>query len=724
MMRRGRNENSRSADGSRQVNNGLNSSIARPAATVMTPQTIGLTTVSHYNNTLPILLQRQLGLVTTPLGLSRVPLVYFPNNRADSNAIATQSYLLQLMQRRAVALGEEQLMLNSMDRERRAKAIALAVQVNSARLPGTPSHQSSLPEQLERSLMSSEMSVVTASGTDVETSTKTQEADQQDSSSLMELCRRSQWEKLLQIIKANENCILQILYVDSSNCSGEVKGGRTTTLLHQVLRSHNPDVSGRLKLINTILGSKNAKKACSLRAEPLGSLPLHVALYRDNKLDSLTRERVVEALVKIYPHAVSIQEYSNVRKTGGKTPLHIMGRQYSSTGIARKLIQASLAAVKIRDDKGWLPIHHACRWRSSPEKLKLLIDAYPKSVFQTTHDSLKKTPLDLVRDDATKDRPHLALIAILKDSMASLNSNDKLISDKSSEFSNSNGTSTKSSSSVASPVVNSNNSSQSFKSTKSSTTIRKHQSRPPPTLPIIDLLPDVLSLCHPQALNALYSQIPILSTQQAGSLLHHLLLTQEVPQQQKLQIIRCLTKTHPNSIAIHDSNGSLPLHILFHKGSQIHLLIKLQLLKYFVMHCHPSSCTQTDKQGKTPMHLAAANETAASPSQQSDLLELFQLLHKSSPQSISIPDTLGYLPFHYHILSAQATKETILFFIEQHPKSLYCKTNEGDTPFSLFLSSVEDPLNDPLRLVFEEHISNLNENTCTSEHLSKRIKFY
>jgi len=60
------------------------------------------------------------------------------------------------------------------------------------------------------------------------------------------------------------------------------------------------------------------------------------------------------------------------------------------------------------DKKGFLPAHVACSRHCSPEKLGMLLQVNPTSLFAKTHDG--KMLLDLAKQTATKSHPNYTLI--------------------------------------------------------------------------------------------------------------------------------------------------------------------------------------------------------------------------------------------------------------------------------------------------------------------------
>ncbi len=62
----------------------------------------------------------------------------------------------------------------------------------------------------------------------------------------------------------------------------------------------------------------------------------------------------------------------------------------------------------MRDKKGFLPVHVACSRHCSPEKLEMLLQVNPASLFAKTDDG--RSLLDLAQSTATKSHPNYALI--------------------------------------------------------------------------------------------------------------------------------------------------------------------------------------------------------------------------------------------------------------------------------------------------------------------------
>lgn len=141
-----------------------------------------------------------------------------------------------------------------------------------------------------------------------------------------------------------------------------------------------------------------------------GSLPLHVILQRNTKMDSTTKEHLAYALVEANAEALVVEG-----GVGKRTPLHIAFTDYISPALACYMIQVGRRATTMKDKKGWLPIHVACSRHCSPEKLQMLLDASPSSLHELTKDG--QSLLSLAMSTATKSHPNFALIRKLKEEL-------------------------------------------------------------------------------------------------------------------------------------------------------------------------------------------------------------------------------------------------------------------------------------------------------------------
>lgn len=85
---------------------------------------------------------------------------------------------------------------------------------------------------------------------------------------------------------------------------------------------------------------------------------------------------------------------------------------YISPRLTKIMIQAGPQACFMKDRKGYLPAHVACSRHCSPEKLQMLLNVNPASLFAKTNQG--HTLLSLATSTATKSHPNYALIDDLR----------------------------------------------------------------------------------------------------------------------------------------------------------------------------------------------------------------------------------------------------------------------------------------------------------------------
>eukprot|EP00535_Pseudo-nitzschia_heimii_P002255 CAMPEP_0197185068 /NCGR_PEP_ID=MMETSP1423-20130617/11121_1 /TAXON_ID=476441 /ORGANISM="Pseudo-nitzschia heimii, Strain UNC1101" /LENGTH=301 /DNA_ID=CAMNT_0042636031 /DNA_START=598 /DNA_END=1503 /DNA_ORIENTATION=- len=177
----------------------------------------------------------------------------------------------------------------------------------------------------------------------------------------------------------------------------------STTVLHQAITSKG-DIKKRARVIQEIL--RITPHASSIK-NGYGSLPLHVISQRNTKIDSKTKEMLILDLMNSYPESLTQQG-----GVGLRTPLHIIFTDYISPKLTATMIQYGRRACFMRDKKGFLPAHVACSRHCSPEKLEMLLQVNPDSLFAETEDG--RTLLGLAKSTATKTHPNYALISDLE----------------------------------------------------------------------------------------------------------------------------------------------------------------------------------------------------------------------------------------------------------------------------------------------------------------------
>lgn len=204
------------------------------------------------------------------------------------------------------------------------------------------------------------------------------------------MCRGNQWNSVLDSIRSN-------ILIQTTNMT--MDNNISTTIIHQAITSKG-DINKRAIVIREIL--QVTPHAASIK-NGYGSLPLHVICQRNVKMNSSMKEILIRDLINAYPGSLTVQG-----GVGKRTPLHIIFTDYVSAEVTEFMIQYGRGACFMRDKNGFLPAHVACSRHCSPEKLKMLLDVNPGSLFEKTNDG--RTPLCLAKSKATKSHPNYALI--------------------------------------------------------------------------------------------------------------------------------------------------------------------------------------------------------------------------------------------------------------------------------------------------------------------------
>eukprot|EP00536_Pseudo-nitzschia_multiseries_P003077 jgi/Psemu1/236370/estExt_Genewise1.C_430189 len=207
---------------------------------------------------------------------------------------------------------------------------------------------------------------------------------------VFQMCRGNQWNSVLNSIRSNR--LIQTTNMTMDN-------NITTTIIHQAITSKG-DITKRAMVIQEIL--QVTPYAASIK-NGYGSLPLHVICQRNVKMNSAKKERLIRHLINAYPMSLTVQG-----GVGKRTPLHIIFTDYVSVGVTELMIRRGMGACFMTDKNGFLPAHVACSRHCSPEKLDMLLQVNPASLFEKSKDG--RTLLDLARCKATKSHPNYALI--------------------------------------------------------------------------------------------------------------------------------------------------------------------------------------------------------------------------------------------------------------------------------------------------------------------------
>jgi hypothetical protein len=142
----------------------------------------------------------------------------------------------------------------------------------------------------------------------------------------------------------------------------------------------------------------------------------------------------------------------------------------------------------------------------------------------------------------------------------------------------------------------------------------------------------------------------------------------ECKNQCRSSIILTCIDNHPESLAIADDHGRLPLHILLSSISSTIYIALMMMEKY------PAALQHRDCIGDLPLHIECKNQCRSSIT--SRCIELY-------PEALSIADGQGYLPSHMLILSESSTVADALMMIEKYPPALQHQTKGGHLPLHI-----------------------------------------
>jgi ankyrin repeat protein len=108
---------------------------------------------------------------------------------------------------------------------------------------------------------------------------------------------------------------------------------------------------------------------------------------------------------------------ASIRNAGGLTPFHQVCRHRPPMDVIELFISCiGFYILTLSDNKGNLPIHHACATNASPELINALVELYPES--KVKQDASGATPLHFIV--ANPDLNMIALAAICTEGSASI----------------------------------------------------------------------------------------------------------------------------------------------------------------------------------------------------------------------------------------------------------------------------------------------------------------
>mmetsp|Transcript_10121 Transcript_10121/g.14623 ORF Transcript_10121/g.14623 Transcript_10121/m.14623 type:complete len:171 (-) Transcript_10121:38-550(-) len=162
------------------------------------------------------------------------------------------------------------------------------------------------------------------------------------------------------------------------------------------------------------------------------------------------------------------------------------------------------------------------------------------------------------------------------------------------------------------------------------------------------------------------------------------LLHQVIAGEFSKDLVKFFLRQNPESLKLQDGNGMTPLH---------HACINCKsepfsamALVFILVHVSPESCIVKDISGRTPvqlfrkeasskhangmlaMHNLAKSAKCANGSIEEFDYSLLLFLFQSYPESVSMPDDSGMLPFHYAALNEACSIEFVMQLVSLYPE--------------------------------------------------------
>jgi ankyrin repeat protein len=131
-----------------------------------------------------------------------------------------------------------------------------------------------------------------------------------------------------------------------------------------------------------------------------------------------------------------------------------------------------------------------------------------------------------------------------------------------------------------------------------------------------------------------------------------------------VELVQCLVGAVPDTLAVPDNLGRLPLHCAF--GSTEFQLEVVQIL----VDALPEALATADSKGRLPLHCAADSWSVE---------DVVQYLADAHPEALAVADNEGMLPLHV-AAAADAAVEVIECLVSRRPESLRALDNCGRLP--------------------------------------------
>lgn len=325
-------------------------------------------------------------------------------------------------------------------------------------------------------------------------------------------------------------------------------------------------------------------------------------------------DEVLKLIIEMHPQAAEAQ-------THGYNPLHVT--LYRSNSISedalKMLIKACPKAASVQDDDGNLPLHHAFHTRRSNNIIIALLEVYPKGAE--------------VQDDNGELPLHLACQADLSADVIKMLLR---IYPKAAKITNSSG------------VLPLHYACRNQKC-------------------LLDKL-DALLLAYPESINVECIDLQKWLRRKGST------LKRAVIKRYSVHLVKLLVKTDPKQCSHPDSDGNFPVH---YSCGLSGIGFSPEIVKVLA-DASPNCFICPNNFGKTPkcileevandkdeagmllLHRLAAFSTELSKAAVQFVVEVF-------PNSVTVPDNNGMLPFHHACLNAGCSVEGLFLFLQLFP---------------------------------------------------------
>jgi ankyrin repeat protein len=352
-----------------------------------------------------------------------------------------------------------------------------------------------------------------------------------------------------------------------------------------------------------------------------------------------------------------VKQATEIRGLYNRTPLHWVLRERPPMDVVELLLNSAPETLRMKDDHGWLPLHLACFKGASLEVVKLLIEDYPEST--------------MVRDDAGWLPIHVACCHVSSLDVVQLLiqtfPEGLTVQDHSGWLPIHRACWGKVSIEALNILIQANQ--------KSLEVLDIWHRKPSDVLKL-----NIFSLYDNNHFDSYTAGINDDITFCKLPLLHRV-----IKAGYSVQLVKLLVDTFPETCIQQDGNGMTPLHIASeYRQTPDYVEIVLTLVN-----ANPMCCSVVDNFGRIPSQIF---RKVASTKDSKGMLLLhhqaiesktltinsLQYIFTAYPESISMPDSHGLLPFHYACLNTASSVNVLMLLLQLYPECI--REKDGQKP--------------------------------------------